>query len=443
MILLKDLVKITKGKLIQGKLNTKIEKISTDTRKLKKGDVFWVLEGENFNGHDFLFEAIKKKVKGIVLSKPPRQNFEGVFILEVRDTLNSLHRVARFFRGKFNGKIIAITGSNGKTTTKEMTTEVLKSKFKVLKALQSYNNQVGLPLTLLNLKPFHKIAVLELGANHLGEIGELAKVCQPNIGVITNIGKTHIGYFGSQQKVFEGKKELIKNSNLDKLVLNADDSYLNKIKFKNKITFGIKNSASIRAKILKENQKSTLFEVENTKIKLPLTGVFNVYNALAAIAVGRIFGISFEKIKKSLENYKTLPLRSEVFKIKKATIFQDCYNSNPTSLIEALKVLEKFSGKKIVVFGDMLELGRFSKKEHQKIGKYLNNSKPYLVICVGDLAKFAFREIRDKNIKKFWVKDSSEAIPILRPLISKPFTILIKGSRKMELEKITKILNTK
>jgi len=446
MILLKDLIKITKGKLIQGGPDIKIKNFSIDTRTLKKGDVFLAIKGENFDGHDFLTEAIKKKVKGIIVSNFPFSisyfQKEKIFVLKVKNTLLTLQEIAKFFRKKFNGKIVAITGSNGKTTTKEMIAKVLESKFRVLKAPQSYNNQIGIPLTLLDLRTWHEIAILELGANHLGEIGKLAKICQPNIGIITNIGKSHIGYFGSQQKIFEGKKELIKNSNLEKLVLNTDDSYLNKIKFKNKVTFGIENPASIRPKILKTGQKSTLFEIKKTKIKLPLTGIFNVYNALAAIAIGRIFGISFEKIKKSLENYKTLPLRSEIFKIKKATVFQDCYNSNPTSIIETLKVLEKFSGKKIVVFGDMLELGRFSKKEHQKIGRYLNNNKPYLVICVGDLTKFAFREIRDKNIKKYWVKNSPKAIPILKPLISKPFTILIKGSRKMELEKITKKLKS-
>ena len=463
MILLKDLVKITKGKVIKGKLNTKIEKISIDTRILRKGDVFLAIVGENFDGHDFLKEAIKKGTSGLIVSKIPDEiELAGLavsrgFILEVKDTLKALGDITSFFRKKSKAKIIAVTGSNGKTTVKEMTASILESKFKVLKAPASYNNQIGVPLTLLNLnwgqspkRNGPQIAVLELGANHWGEIGKLAKICQPDIGVITNIGKSHIGYFGSQKKIFEAKCELIKNSDLEKLVLNSDDSYLRKInpvrdkslngaKF-NKITFGIENKADFQAKILRTDPKSTLFEVGKTKIKLPLAGIFNVYNALAAIAIGRILGISFEEIKKSLENYKTLPLRSEIFKIKKATIFQDCYNSNPTSIIEALKVLEKFSGKKIVVFGDMLELGKFSQKEHQKIGRYLNNSKPYLVICVGDLTKAAFREIRNKNIKKYWFDEALKATKILKPFLNKDVTILIKGSRKMQLEKITEKL---
>ena len=446
MILLRDLIKITKGKLIQGELDTKIQKISIDTRTLRRGDVFLAIVGENFDGHDFLEEAIKKGTSGLIVSKIPDEiELAGLavsrgFILKVKDTLKALGDIASFFRKKSKAKIIAVTGSNGKTTVKEMTASILESKFKVLKAPQSYNNQIGVPLTLLNLKPWHKIAILELGANHSGEIGKLAKICQPDIGIITNIGKSHLGYFGSQERIFEAKCELIKNSNLKKLVLNSDDSYLRKIRFKNKITFGIENKADFQAKILKTDQKSTLFEVEKTKIKLSLPGIFNVYNALAAIAISRIFGVSFEKIKKSLENYKTLPLRSEIFKIKKVTIFQDCYNSNPTSIIEALKVLERFSAKKIVVFGDMLELGRFSKKEHQKIGRYLNNSKPYLVICVGDLAKFAFKGIKDKNIKKYWIDEALKATKILKPFLNKDVTILIKGSRKMQLEKITEKL---
>ena len=254
MILLRDLIKVTNGKLIQGNLNTKIEKISIDTRILEKGDVFLAIKGEKFDGHKFFKEAVNKGTKGLIVSnklKAPK----NLFILKVKDTTEALGKIAFHLRKKAKIKVIAITGSNGKTTVKEMTAKILGSKFKVLSSQKSYNNKIGIPLTLLNLKPSHQIVVLELGANHLGEIRKLAKICQPNIGIITNISKTHIGYFGSQQKIFKAKTELIRYSNLETLVLNTDDPYLRKIKFKDKITFGIKNSADFRAEILKENPK--------------------------------------------------------------------------------------------------------------------------------------------------------------------------------------------
>jgi UDP-N-acetylmuramoyl-tripeptide--D-alanyl-D-alanine ligase len=434
-MLLKDLIRITKGKLIQGDLKTKIKNFSTDTRTLKKGDVFIALKGENFDGHQFLNDAIKKGAKGVIVSK----NFdffkrEKIFVLKTKDTIRALGEIASFYRDQTKAKVIGVTGSNGKTTTKEMIAQILKSKFRVLKAPYSFNNIVGVPLTLLNLKEKDKIVVLELGANHKKEIEKLSKISKPEIGVITNIGKAHIGYFGSQEKIFQAKKEILKSPKIKVLVLNNDDPFLRKIKFKRKITFGIKNKADFYGEILKEGPDFTLFKIKDLKIKLPLPGVFNVYNALASIAVSSLFKVPLKKAKRCLERYKSLPLRSEFVKIKRATIFDDCYNANPSSFVESLKVLENFSEKKIVVLGDMLELGKYSKREHQKIGKMINNIKPEIVIGIGKESKHALKEV--KGVKKFWFLNPYPAIKILKPLLNEKVFIFIKGSRKMQLEKI-------
>lgn len=445
MISLKELIKITDGKLISGRKDIKFQKISIDTRTLKKGEIFLAIKGQNFDGHSFLKEAIEKGAKGLIVSKVPafisNASFE-IPILRVKNTIEALNKITCFLRNSFKGSVIAVTGSNGKTTTKELIAKVLAEKYKILKSKKSHNNNIGLFLTFSKLKKYHQIVVLELGANHFGEIKNLAKIAKPNIGVITNIGKAHIGYFSSRNKVFQAKTELIRYSKLRFLITNGDDDYLRKVRFKNKILFAIKNKKSdIKAKIIEEKFNSTLISISGKKIKIPLPGTFNVYNVLAAISVGKIFKVPFSKMKKAIENYKTISLRSEIIKMKKAFLFQDCYNSNPSSAIQSLNFFfDKFPYQKVVIFGDMLELGRFSKEEHRKIGKFLDKKNPDIVICIGKYSKEVFKEIKNNKTKKFHFLKPEKAVNILKPLLNKKYSIFIKGSRKLELEKIVQAL---
>jgi UDP-N-acetylmuramoyl-tripeptide--D-alanyl-D-alanine ligase len=446
------IAKITKGVLKWDRGDILIEDISIDSNNIKRNSLFIAIKGKNFDGHDFIEEAFNKGAKAVIICKEIKLPFKDKAIIKVKDSIKALGEIAYYNRSRYKNTLIAITGSNGKSTTKEMVASVLSKKYKVCKSEKSYNNEIGVPLTLLKVNPEDEYIVAEMGMNKRGEIDNLANLSKPNIGVITNIGKTHLEELKSVQNVFLGKIELLPHLCKEKiLILNADDPYTPKIKkiFKGKIkTIGINNKADYRAiSIKREGISSISFKVENKAedIRIKKIGIYNVYNSLVAFAIGDLLNVDLSLIKEGLWEVENLPGRSQIIKKEDLVIIDDTYNANPTSMKKAIDLLMEIPKvrRRILVLGSMWELGRYRKKHHRDLGSYIAENKIDLLYTYGDLGReigigAEKNNFPSENILHF--KDREELILSLRKSI-RPFDcILIKGSRIMEMEKIVKEL---
>jgi len=450
----KEILKCSQGSLLKGDEKYFINSISTDTRSLKKDDLFIALKGKNFNGHDFIRNAEELGAKGIVVSEDIKnvKDLKFEIIIKVNDTLQSLKSIARYYLSKFkNLKIVGVTGSNGKTTTKDIIAHILGKENKVLKAKGSFNNSIGIPLTVFELNSSHNVLVLEYGTNFIGEIKELVEIASPDISVITNIGRTHLEFFKNERNVLREKMDLINGMKEDKtVIINIDDKYLvtilNSIKGKKILTYGIKNNADINAvDIYDLGERGFKFILrildKNVEVNFPLLGMHNIYNALAGVSVGFTLGVDINIIKEALEDFKIdSPHRLEKFKIEDILIIDDSYNANPESVREAIKVLSDISGKrKIIVLGDMLELGDKEVEFHKEVGVLVKNYNIDILITLGELSEninlgALESGMSDKNMYHF---DNKEGIVnLLKNLLKKGDAVLIKGSRKMKMEEI-------
>jgi UDP-N-acetylmuramoyl-tripeptide--D-alanyl-D-alanine ligase len=447
-----QILKATRGKLVSGSLQAPIKGISIDSRTIRKQEAFLAIKGANFDGHDYIAQALKKGASCIIKQDKNKIKVRGsVTCIEVKDTLKALGDIAGFWRKKFDIPVIAVTGSNGKTTVKDMISWVLSQKFKVLKNEGTKNNQIGLPLTVLKLDDTYNMMVLELGTNHPGEIGYLARIAQPNIGVITNIGSAHLGYFGSLAGVFKEKSALIRNLNNPAIaILNADDSFLQKeitkkIKRPFILGFGIKNQSDFFASNIAQHKNRFAFCVNRRQeFELNTCGYNNIYNALIASAIARIFGLDYKDIAARIARFNFLAGRLKFTRSSNIRFIDDTYNSNPDSLKQALDALDKFQtcGRKIFVMGDMLELGREGGAFHIQAGREIAKVCNAL-LAVGRLSKLAADTARryglsSKNI--FTCRTSKEAAKILRHKLSvkNDDIVLIKGSRAMKMEEVLK-----
>jgi len=460
MFKVNELLEATQGRLIKGRIDTAVSAISIDSRTIKPKEIFIAIKGTNFDGHDFIGAAIKKGAGSVIIQAAgiKLQIPKDIPVIKVKDTTQSLGDIARFQRKKFNIPVIAITGSNGKTTAKEMIAHVLSKRFKVLKNEGTKNNQIGLPLVLLNLNSHHDITVLELGTNHPGEIGYLANICLANIGIITNIGPSHLEYLHNLKGVLKEKYTLIENLKQPYIaILNKDDSLLKtKISQKTKnpfiVSFGIKNKSDFFASDIKPNFypiKWTSPKLEfslNLKHKFTLKtlGYYNIYNALAAITVARTFGMGYKEIASRLADFDFPQMRFDFVEFNRIRFIDDTYNSNPFSLKEALDILNnlKTKGRKIFIMGDMLELGEHKEPFHCQAGRQVCGICD-VFITVGKLSNLAAKSAGSygfdtKNI--FTCESAQEAGEILFNKISpkEDDIILVKGSRLMKMEKIFK-----
>jgi UDP-N-acetylmuramoyl-tripeptide--D-alanyl-D-alanine ligase len=453
MLRVHELLKATQGRLIRGDKDSLALGISIDSRTINPGEAFIAIKGNNFDGHDYIYEAIKKGAGTVIVqsSKFKVQSSKGVSLILVKDTIRALGDIARYQRNKIKIPLIAVTGSNGKTTTKEMIAWLLSKKLKVLKNEGTKNNHIGLPLTLLKLKSSYDIAVVELGTNHPGELQYLAKIALPNIGVITNIGPSHLEFFSGLNGVFREKYSLIRHLLLPNIaVLNADDRLLRKeinkrIKKPFILGFGVKSRSDFFALDIKVSDRYIEFMANRKeRITLNTLGAYNIYNALAALTVARIFGLAYKDIAQAFSNFDFPCGRLKLIELNNIRFIDDTYNSNPSSLKQALCTLEslKTRGRKIFVMGDMLELGERKELFHRHAGRLAARVCDSL-ITVGKLSKFAARQaesfgLSEKNI--FACESSQEARDFLFNKISlKPEDIiLVKGSRSMKMEEIFK-----
>ena len=446
-----ELVKASGGRLIQGDLKKEISGISTDSRKIKKDELFIVLKGPRYDGQDFVQEALEKGACGALVVQSPKSKVQGQKILiEVKDTLKALGQIAKYYREKFNLPVVAVTGSTGKTTTKDMIALILSLKLSVLKTQGNFNNEVGVPLTLFRLSKKHQVAVLELGMSALGEIERLTRISSPKIGVMTNVGEVHLQYLGNVQRVARAKAELVYALGKDDVaILNMDDSYVRDMKKGIKariITYGIRGRAEVVAEGIENLREGGMrFTLRIMEEGLPLhlrcLGYHNIYNALAAAAAAHALGMKKEIIREGLSQLQPLAGRMKIMKIKDLTILDDTYNASPKSFIAAIETLRDLSpkGRKILIAGDMLELGERALLAHKETGIYVAHSGIDRLITCGNLAGYIAQGAIGAGMKKRRIiscRNKKETEERLSTLAKAGDTILIKGSRAAGMEEI-------
>ena len=408
--------------------------VSTDSRTLQSGQLFFALSGPNFNGNQFAKQALNKGAIAVVVDEDVSISDDRV--IRVENTLRSLQTLATEQRKKLGTTIIALTGSNGKTTTKELIHSVLSTTYTTVATHGNLNNHIGVPLTLLSLQKDTEIGVVEMGANHPGEIALLANFTQPNTGLVTNFGKAHLEGFGSLDGVVKAKSELfdyLKTTN-GLIIANADDpKIMAQLKGQNPITYGTETTARVSATLLTENDAIRI-GVDQQEIQTQLSGAYNGYNALAAYAIGRHFGVSPQNAKRALESYIPDNNRSQLIRKKDLHITLDAYNANPTSMQAALASFSKKGGKKIAVLGQMNELGKHTEIEHKRLVDWIKASSIDDCYWVGS----AFAPFISSD-KYFSTVD--QAIDYFSKTPLGQASILVKGSRSFTLEKLVDVFH--
>ena len=419
-------------------LFNKYKSVSIDTRSIKPNDIFFAIKGPNFDGNNFALQAIKTGAS-YAISDNHAISKKSDKIIYVENSIKALQKLANYHRRKLNTKIIAITGSNGKTTSKELILNVLKTKYKTTATKGNLNNHLGVPLSLLEINENTEFGIIEMGANHLNEIAQLCKIAEPSFGYITNFGNAHLEGFGSIEGVIKGKSELynfLKN-NKSLIFYNSENiiqtSLINN--YKNTYTFGI-NSKS-KCIINKSKSENTLnVSYQNKIIKSTIYGDYNFENICIAIAIGEYFEVDFKNIKKGIESYIPKNNRSQISLKNNNTIILDAYNANPTSMSLALESFKKTNYKnKMIILGDMFELGKDSNYYHQEITNSLEKINDSTIYIVGE---YFFNTKHSDRIRSF--SSSKELINNLSKTNVSNYSILIKGSRGMQLEKIIEFI---
>ena len=430
-------------------LDTEFGKVTIDSRKASPGDLFIAIRGERFDGHQFVDEVLRSGARAAVVKREwiGESKVTGNLIV-VSDTLATLQEISNYYRRKFSFPLIAITGSNGKTTTKEMVAHVLSQHYQVLKNPGNLNNYIGVPLTLFMLADHYDMAVIEFGTSRFGEIKRLAEISEPQFGLITNIGPAHLEFFGSLQGVAAEKTDLWRyiESAKGTAFINVDDPFLavtlptcGEI-----ITYGFNNKASVKGEFLGLTEHGCAeFMHQGIKFTLAVPGEHNIYNALAAIAISIRFGIELSAVQMALQSFQSTSKRMEVIKSQGILVLNDCYNSNPASAERALKTLAQIRtrGKRIAVLADMLELGPSGESHHRAIGRLAAGLKIDHVLAYGPLSHFTIEEAAINGMKNVIHFDNkSHLINMLKDIIHRNDTILIKGSRGMAMEDVTNAL---
>ncbi len=453
----RDVVTACKGELVAGDANTRITGVSTDTRTIKPGDLFFALTGENSDGHKFLADALSKGAVGVVVSRKVESQCLSI---RVPDTLLALGDLAAFYRSKFDPVVVGVTGSVGKTTTKEMIAAVAAANGPVLKNEGNFNNEIGLPITLLNLSSRHNTAVVEMAMRGAGQIDYLAQIAKPKIGVITNIHMVHIELLGTMDAIADAKGEVLDHLPADgTAVLNADDPYFDYLRRRANcrvVSFGESAGADVHAISSGIDSKGCChFEVKtpsgNFDVHVPVPGEHNIKDALAAIAVGEELGIDHEAIRAALAAFKAPEKRSNVIPSRRGyVVIDDTYNAGPASVKSALKTLSMMDGdRKIAVLGDMLELGDHAIEAHLEIGRNLASDMGQsqcgvdLLFAVGELAKLIARGAIDAGMPISSViefEDSAQAAKEITSQVRERDVVLVKGSRAMKMERIVEAL---
>lgn len=453
----KDIVEICNGKLLSGNENIVVEEFSKDTRTIKSTEIYVAIKGEIFNGHQFVEDSFKKGAIGCIIeeeiSEEILKKYADKVVIKVENSIKALQDLAKYKREQYDIPVIAVTGSAGKTSTKDMISSVLGSKYKVLKSEGNFNNDIGLPLTLLKLKD-HTAVVIEMGMNHSGEIRRLTNIAKPTIAVITNIGTSHIGYLGSRENILKAKLEILEGLKENGIVIiNNDNDLLNKFNKENKtynvITCGIEEKSDFYGYNINVTEKESTYEIDINNIKKEVTlfsvGKHYIYNSLIAIAIGNTLKIDINNIIENLKCFKLTGMRMNV-KVTKSNILviDDTYNASYESMKYAIEYLGSIRTRnRIAILGNMAELGDYSEELHRKVGEEIFKNNIDILITVGENAKYISKETKElkKDDSNIYECDNYEqAINILDKVLIKEDAVLIKGSRIMKLEEIVKRL---
>ena len=450
-ITLAQLLEAVGGRLVEGydRLDTPIDQVETDSRAIHPGTLFIPLVGDRFDGHAYIGAALRGGAAGCVTAREPEERLPDKFYVKVADTQRALRDLAAWYRGRFHIPFIGVTGSVGKTTAKDMLAAVLGVKYRVLKTEGNFNNNVGLPLTLLRLGAGDEAAVLEMGMDGPGQIDYLAGIVQPDIGVITNIGDAHIERLGSRDNILKAKCELLPHIKKDGLVvLNGDDALLSTLRGKTPVPAvfcGQGENCEYRAQVTGGDGISHIHCRLTTPnmdrdVKIPALGEHMIYPALIAAAVGERFGLTPDQIEEGFGRFVPTRMRMNVLRRREGiTILDDTYNANPQSMRAAIRVLADSSGsRKIAVLGDMLELGPFAPALHAGVGEYLGTVGVDCLVTVGELAEHIAAGAREAGVPRvICCGTREEAKTVLSQVVGPDSTILVKGSRGMKLEEIT------
>lgn len=453
---LKDFFNLPEAEIFNPDDFKEITSVSIDSRNVSKNSLFIAIKGERFDGHDFVNQVVKKNVSAVMINKDQLKRFQNLEIpfITVKDTTKSLGDVAAIWRSKLKTKVIGITGSVGKTTTKEMLYNVLSTKYKVHKTSANNNNHIGVPLTILSIKQSHQIAVVEQGTNHFGEIKYTSNISKPDLALITTIGYSHLEFLINRKGVLKEKSALLdvtdKNGGL--VFINNDDDLLNNYsrKFRRKTTFGFNQKSNYQGKI--ENVdilgKATISIKHHNKnfcVKLPFSGEQNAKNFLPVYAIAKELKLSDNQILNGIKKIKSVSKRLEVKKMNDVFIINDSYNANPDSMKASLKLLDEMKPgfNKIAILGDMFELGKLSNSLHRDIGKYINNLHINEVYTVGKFSEQIYKAIDSNVILKNHYKEKRNLIKRLKSKSFKKSVVLIKGSRGMKMEEVYSVLEEK
>ena len=444
MIYIKDIIDKCGGALLCGESNIECINFSKDTRTIKEGDIYLGIKGESFDGNKFYKDAFDKGAVACILDNIDEvdKEYKDKTIVKVDDTIECIGKLAKYKRSLYNIPVIGVTGSVGKTSTKDMITSVLETKYKVLKTEGNNNNHIGLPLTILRLKD-EEIMVLEMGMNNLGEISYLTDIANPTVAVITNVGTAHIGNLGSRENIMKAKLEIVGGLN-GPLIINNDNDImhdnLDMIKDLNKtITIGIDNDSDYMAKDIKDNT----FTINGNEIISPISNKAFIYNSLTSYVVGELCNVDIPSIQEGIKNLKLTSNRLEYKKTKdNITLIDDTYNASLDSIKSSLELLKKeINTRKVAVIGDVLELGQYSEELHIEIGKELLSSNLDLIITIGDNTKYTDKYLEDNNYtNKYHYSNEEECRKHIKDLLNSGDTVLLKGSHGMKLKNIVEYL---
>lgn len=451
MLYVKDIINNFNGKLLYGNIDLELDNFSHDTRTIKKSDIYVGIKGESFDGNNFYEDAFDKGAKACILDNIDVNNIKDKYkdktIILVEDSLKCIQDLARLKRSKYSIPVIGVTGSVGKTSSKDMIYSVLSTKYKVLKTEGNNNNHIGLPFTILRLKD-EEIMVIEMGMNNPKEISFLTNIAKPTIAVITNIGTAHIGNLGSRENIMKAKLEIIEGLN-GPLIINNDNDILhnniNNIKSLNKvITIGINNDSDYMANNISKDL--TTFEIEQNTIKCNIGNTAFIYNSLMAYTIGKLCNVDIQDIKKGIEDFKLTSNRLEYkYLDNNITLIDDTYNASLDSIKSSLEILvNKKNKRKLAVIGDVLELGTFSEDIHKEIGEVLLKSNLDYIITIGKETQYTDKYLKDNgytNTKHF--NNEKDSYDFIKNILESDDIVLLKGSHGMQLFNIVTFLLNK
>ena len=450
LLTIQDIVNCTQGTLINGNKDMNCKGFSKDTRTIKEEDMYIGIKGEHFDGNLFWKEALNNGAMGVIVqdiafTEADLKKYQDKIIIKVKDTLQALYKIASYKRNLYSIPVVAITGSVGKTSTKDIVANVVLQKYKTVKTIGNNNNNIGLPFTILNAPEDIETMVLEMGMNHFGEIHLLSEIAKPTICIITNIGTSHIGNLGSRENILKAKLEILDGAENPYIIVNNDNDLLHKWYEENKHkhnikTYGMENKSDIYAQDIQLEEQSSQYTIcienQKEKIQVPVGGAHFILNSLCAILTGKILNIPLKEIKRGIETFQLTKNRMEVIEIDKGIkIINDAYNSSVESVKASLKYMSQMkANRRIAVLGDILETGSFAKEIHETVGKIVCENKIDILICSGENAKYIVKSAKENTFNEkniYYFENKNEIVRLLKEIELPGDVILVKASNGM------------